>query len=68
MIMQYTACITMVPQFALTNSRELYLLYKTEKTYPPYNNSNPIAISIKLFSILVASMYVKKIDSANIKR
>ena len=68
MIMQYTACITMVPQFALTNSRELYLLYKTEKTYPPYNNSNPIAISIKLFTVLVASMNVKKIDRPKIKR
>ena len=68
MIMQYTACITMVPQFALTNSRELYLLYKTEKTYPPYINSNTREISIKVFSILVANMYVNKIDSTNIKR
>ena len=68
MIMQYTACITIVPQFALTNSRELYLLYKTEKTYPPYINSNPREISIKVFSILVANMYVNKIDSTNIKR
>ena len=68
MIMQYNACIAIVPQFALTNSRELYLLYKTEKTYPPYNKSNPIAISIKLISILVARIYVKKIDRANIKR
>ena len=48
MIMQYAACIAIVPQFALTNSRELYLLYKTEKTYPPYINSKPRAISIKI--------------------
>ena len=68
MIIQYTACITIVPQFALTNSRELYLLYKTEKTYPPYINSNPREISIKVFSILVANIYVNKIDSTNIKR
>ena len=56
MIMQYTACITMVPQFALTNSRELYLLYKTEKTYPPYIKSSPREISVKVFSILFAKI------------
>ena len=68
MIMQYTACIAIVPQFALTNSRELYLLYKTEKIYPPYIESKPREISIKVFSILVANIYVNKIDSVNIKR
>ena len=68
MIMQYTACIAIVPQFALTNSRELYLLYKTEKIYPPYIKSKPREISIKIFSILVANIYVNKIDSNNMKR